>query len=347
MSKGSSETKKEKPTARRLREARRRGQVPKSVELSGALSLLCTLLCVISLAPWAAKHIADFGLAVDRSFEALTLETVQIMTLEGLWLMTKLSLIPMGVAALVYLVTLWLQTGPVLSLELVKPQLERINPVEGAKRLFSLRSLVQFVMMLIKSGIIAAAALLVCFNVLGDAIRVIYADAGAALTVANAALMQLLLWCGGLFVLLGLLDLLYQRWQYMQDMRMSSSEVRREQRDDQGSGELKSQRKSFAKDPVPRDQLAFMHLASLVVRDTDGRAVALVYRPKQHPVPLCLVRGNGDFGLELLSSAQLNKVPIVTDTALLAAIYPGAHTGAPILAKHLDTVLGHLPRSPA
>lgn len=342
MSNGSSESKQQPATARRLRDARRRGQVAKSTELSGALSLLCTLLSVIGIAPWASKRLADFSLAVDRSMEALTLAGVQAMVVEALWLMAVLSVIPLAIAAVVYTLTLWLQTGAVFSVELIKPQLERLNPVVGAKRLFSVRSLVQFALMIVKALIIATAAILVFAHVLGDSIRVIYADAGAALTVANAALLSLLLWCGGLFAMLGLLDLVFQRWQFLRELRMSHSEVRREQRDDQGHAEVKSQRKSFAKEPTPRDQLAYIHMASIVLYDSIGRAIALIYRPKQYKLPLCIVRGASELATEMRQLAQQNKVLCVNDSELVAALYPAAHTGMSIPAKHLDAVLAHL-----
>ena len=347
MANDSGESKTEAPSPKRLRDARKRGNVAKSTELSTAFSVLGTLLCVVSMAPWCAKRIAEFSLAVDRSFEAMSLATVQTMVMEALWLMTQLSLIPLGVAALVYSLSLWLQTGTVFSLELIKPKLERLNPVDGALRLFSIRSLVRFALMLVKAGVIAMAAVLVCVHVLGDAIRVIYSDAGAALTVANAALMNLLLWCGGLFALLGLLDLVYQRWQYLHDLRMSTSEVRREQRDDHGDGKLKSKRKSFAQEPLPRDQLQFIHMASLIVCDSTGRVIVLVYRPKHYPLPICMMRGSAEFGEEILMLAKQHNVLSVTDSSLLASLYPAAQTGLPLPAKHLDAVLAYLQRAAA
>ena len=344
MAQGNSESKTESATPKRLREARRKGQVAKSTELAGALSLLATLLCLVTMAPWTAKRVADFALAVDRSFEALTLAAVQAMTLEAMLLTAKLSLPPLLVAVVVCAGSLWLQTGPVFSLELIKPRLERLNPVEGARRVLSIKSLVQFVLMLIKVAIIGAAASLVCLHLLGDAVRVIYADAGAALTIASVAMMDLLLWCGGLFVLLGLLDLAYQRWQYARELRMSLSEVRRENKDEQGDGKLKSQRKGFAQESVPREQLALMHRASLLVGDGQGRVVVLVYRPKQYPTPLFLVRGSGEFGAEIIAAAQRHNILTVIDAPLLAQLYPGAQTGLPMPSTQLDAVLAYLQR---
>jgi flagellar biosynthesis protein FlhB len=342
MGQGSSESKPHAPTPKRLREARERAQVAKSTELAGAASLLCTLACVVVTAPWAAMRISEFQLLVNRSVESVSLFAVESAMRQSLMLMAQLSFIPLGVAAGVFVLALWLQTGTVFNLELVQPKLERLDPVEGVRRTFSLRSLVRLLTMVLKAVVVTAAATLICLHVLGDAVRVVYADAGAALAVANAALTGLLLWCGSAFVLLGGLDLVYQRWQFRHDLRMSHGEVRRERRDLEGDAKFKSHRKGFAKEALPREQLAFMHMASLVVRDARQRVVVLIYRPRQHPLPLCLVRGSADFGQEILALARQRKRPVVDDSPLLAAIFPAARPGASIPPHHLTAVLHHL-----
>lgn len=339
-----SEARTHEPSARRLRQARERGQVAASPELAASISLLGTLLGVVALAPWAAKRIADFQLLVDRVFEALTLDQVQATAVQGMLLLAQLSAIPLGIATALYMLVLWLQTGTVLSLDPVKPQLERMDPVEGLKRTFSLRALVRLLLVLVKATIITIAAVMVCLHTVGDAVRVSHADAGAALVVANSAIVDLMLWCGGLFVLIGLLDYVYQRWQFLRDMRMTTSELRREHRDTQGDGKLKSQRKGMAQEPLPREQLEMLHLASLGLRDDLGRVVVLVYRPKHYRLPLCLVRGAGEIGTEITRRLQQLRKPLVTEPALVAALYGGAHPGAPVPAPLLDQLLPLLRR---
>jgi flagellar biosynthesis protein FlhB len=342
MANDSSESKNNEATPKRLREAHKRGQVAKSTELSTALSLLCTLLCVVSMASWSARKIADFYLAVDRTFEALSLPAVQAMVLQALILMAQLSLIPLAVASSIYLFSLRMQTGHVFSLDLVAAKLERMDPIKGTLNLVSIRSLVRFSLMLLKACLIALAAFLIFTHILGDAIRVIYADAGAALNVANTALMRLLLWCGGIFVLLGCLDFAYQRWQHLVDMRMSASEVRREHKDDQGDGKLKSERKGFSHAETAAEQLKFVHLSSLVICSSDGQAVVILHRPQQLPAPVYVMRGSGNFGSEILALATRHKVPVINDSVLVKKIYPVCATGVPISTEHLKTVLAYL-----
>jgi flagellar biosynthesis protein FlhB len=345
MSQSNGESKTHRPSARRLRDARRRGQVAKSNELSGSLSLVASLLSVIALAPWAAQQLAQFQLAVHRSVEALSLAAVQRLAVAALTLMAQLSLIPLLIAVVVFLCATWLQTGSILSLDLVAPKLERLNPAAGFKRLFSVRSLAQLLSMLLKSSIIGAAVALVCSQLLGDVIRVIYADASAALSVANTALTQLLLWCGGLFVLLGGFDVLYQRWQHLRDLRMSSSELRREQRENQGAGHphFHALRHDLIRAPLPRQQLEHLPLATLLLHDdTQGRMVALLYRPQHSPDPICLLRGSGSLCEQMFTLAQQHCIPILSDVALVQRLYPSVQTGHPVANIYRSAVLTHI-----
>jgi flagellar biosynthesis protein FlhB len=338
----SSESKDHAPSSRRLRQAREEGRAPKSTELSSALSLLCTLLAIIGTTPWIMKKIANFSLAVDRSFENLNIDTVQNMTIESLWLMGQLSLIPLSIGMVVFIISTWLQTGGILSFELIEPKLEHLNPVEGFKRLFSIRSLVQLGFILIKTFIIGLAVFTISFNVLGDAIRVIYADANAALTIANVALMNFLLWCGGLFALLGLLDFVYQRWQYLQDLRMSTSEIKREHRDDSGDPHLRSQRKELADEPMAREQLDYIHMASLVLHDNQGRVLIFVYQHEHYQWPVCIFRAGEELAQKALTTATQNKKFTVQDDALMQELYPAVRMGARVSDRHLPGVFNYI-----
>ena len=339
----SSGEKTEKPTPKKLREALKKGEVAKSTELSGSLSMLAALLCVLSLVGYSARKLADLSLAVDRAFESLIPSTVLNLALESLKLLINLSLLPLVVAAGVYTFSLWMQTGTVFSLDPIKPKIENLNPAEGLKKLFSMKSVVNFILMLIKTCIVGFAVFMVCRQVLPDAIRVIHADIGAALIVVRTALMHLLLWCGGAFVFLGAVDFGYQKWQFLKDKRMSMSEVRREHKEEEGDQHIKAERKRAANEEVEQDTLEFIHLASLIVRDNDGRLVVIIHRPKQFDLPLFLLRASGHEACKtVLAAAKKHRPKMVTDPHLLGQLFPVAVTGAPLSTELSKPALAHL-----
>ncbi|MFY7941767.1 MAG: EscU/YscU/HrcU family type III secretion system export apparatus switch protein [Burkholderiaceae bacterium] len=339
----SSGEKTEEPTPKKLRDAVKKGEVAKSAELSGSLSMLAALLCVLSMVGYSTRKLADLSLAVDRAFESLIPSTVLNLALESLKLLFNLSLLPLLVAAGVYTFSLWLQTGTIFSLDPVKPKIENLNPVQGLKKLFSMKSLVSFALMLLKTCIVGFAVFLVCRQILPDAIRAIHFDVGSALVVVRTALVHLLLWCGSVFVFLGVADFAYQKWQFLKDHRMSMSEVRREHKEDEGDPHIKAERKRMSSEEVAQDALEYIHLASLIVRDNESRLVVIIHRPKQFDFPLFLLRASGvDACKEVLSAARKHRPKMVTDPNLLARLFPVTVTGAPLNTELSKPVLQHL-----
>jgi type III secretory pathway component EscU len=262
--------------------------------------------------------------------------------MQGLITVMQLSAAPLAVAAFVHMATLFLQTGSVFSVEPLLPKMEKLSPASNLKRLFSIKTMVQFAQIACKLLIIGLAVGLVFVHAVPDAIRVIHGDVGAALVVARASLMHLLLWCGAFFVFLGAADLGYQRWQYLRDNRMSKSEVKREMRDDEGDGMQKAERKRLSQEPSASVQLGYMRLARLVLHHSDGRIVVLTLLPRSHPLPLYILRGRGEFAARALALARERKVREIADDMLLNRLFGAAETGAPIPEDTAEHVLVYL-----
>lgn len=347
MANDSSEEKTEQPSAKKLRDARKKGQVAKSTDLSGALSLLAGLLTLIAMVPWIGSRMAGLFLAVERTVLIQEVYAVQNVILEGMQLLVLISAAPALVTAVVFTASLWLQTGAVFSFEPSMPKMQNINPASGLKKLFSVKSLVQFVQMLLKTSIISAAVVLVLMQVVPDAIRVIHADVGAALVVTKSALMHVFIWCGSLFVILGVVDFAFQKWQFLRDQRMSKSEVKRELKEDEGDPHLVAERKSLGREAGFEDQLRYMRVASIVLIHSDGRLVALAYRPKVHPMPLYVLRAKGELANQVLAAAQQHKVPRVQDNEIVEGLYPTTTTGQPISQRWVADVKTALRRPTA
>lgn len=340
----STSEKTEQPTPRRLREARRRGQVGMSRELSASLSMVAVIAILSAFAGWAAVRIAQFYLAVERILSAVSKESAIALLFEALSLLVVLSSGPLLLAAAVSLGVSWLQIGSIFAAEAITPKLERINPAAGLKRLLSLRTFVQFAMTLAKLLVISCAFVLVAWKVLPDAIEVIYAGTGAALALMRRTLWLTTLWCGGLFVALGLVDLLYQRHQWMRDLKMARHEVRREHREDEGDPMLRSLRRSMAAEPLPSELLGYVSQASIVLAEPGGRAVALIDRPDLWPTPLVVMRGSEEVARQMLERARHSFVPVHVDPVLVEAVYPKAIPSVPLPQDIAETVRPHLSR---
>ena len=338
-----SEEKTEKATPRRLRDARKKGEVSSSQDLTGSLSLVVGIAATLALMPWFATQIADLFIAVLQAIARPRADLMLALVLESFMLMLKLSLPVLLAVVLVAKIVEWLQVGPVFSVDPVIPKFENLNPVSGLKRIFSARSVAVFSQMLAKALIVGAAAFIVGWRVLPDAIRVIHADFGAALDIARTAVTQLLLWCGGIFVALGVADLAFQRWDFLKRQRMSMSEVKRERREDYGHQEVRSERNRLRHEPGPEEILKYVERSSLAVRHGDGRVVVIYHQAGA--VPMYITRAAGDFAERVLDTCRERRIRQVQDDGLLDEMYSRANLGQRIDQEEVaQAVLRYLGR---
>lgn len=318
----STSEKTEDPTPKRLRDARRRGQVGKSAELASAAALIAVFGILSVFASWASVRLADLWLAVERSVTRPTVDAALGLLFESLTLVVKLSAGPLALGAVVALLTTWLQIGPIMAVEAITPKLERIDPVAGFKRLFSMRTVSQFALTLLKLGVIASACALIAWKVLPDAIQVIHAGVGAALAIARRTLMLTTLWCGGLFLALGFADLLLQRHHWMKELRMARHEVKREFRENEGDPLIKHTRRNMANEPTPSELMGYLEHATIVIAEPGGRAVALMDRPAEWPTPLVVIRAADEVAREVLERARRHRLPVLFDPVMVEGVYP-------------------------
>jgi flagellar biosynthesis protein FlhB len=271
----SSEEKTRQPTAKRLRDARKKGQAAKSQDLAASVSLLVGLAVAMLLATWFALELAQLFQAVMLTIPRASQTNLFALILESMWTAGLPSLAVAAVTAALGTGLLWLQQGSLWSVDPMLPKLERMNPVEGFKRVFSMRTLVQLLQMLIKLTVIGLGVAIVFARVMPDALRLVHGELGAALALAERTLLLLLLGCGLAFMLLGLADLAFQRWQFLKDQRMTMTELKREWREIQMKPEVKQEMRRAAQEPGMQAALKQLRYAQVILLHSDGRTVAL------------------------------------------------------------------------
>jgi type III secretion protein U len=333
-----SEQKTEQPTAHKLRQARKRGQVSQSHELTAAISLVVAVAAAVLVLPQAIADITGLWSAALLLTPRAQLVDALALGGQALWAVTVIGFVVSVAGAATAALVSRLQAGPVFSLEPVKPQLERLNPVPNAKRIFSIRSVVMFLLMMTKLGVMAIGVWLIFSHFMGDAVRMVLGGSGAALAVFSQAVLWLTVWGLVGFLAISALDAAYQRWQFSRDMRMSIRELRREHKDNEGDPMMKAARKRAGKEPTARAELELVPMSSLVLEDGRGRAVALYYSPKRHPKPLFVMRAAGGLAVAMKNITAESAVPMVMHSDLVAALWSKVQVGHAVPDPHGDVV---------
>jgi len=314
----------EQPTHRKQQKARQRGQVVKSPELQGALILVGGIGALNILGPWihrqllgrfatSLEHVAQARVAAD-TVPALMADWTQW---SAFVLAPLLMLMAVGGIASV----LWIQGGVVYSADALSPRLERLNPIEGFKRMFSGRILFNFARDIMKLTVTG----FVCYVTLVDAIPTIVeqADRSLAFTLSwiGSTTTQLAIKVGSVFLVVGLMDYAYQRRQHFNDLKMSRREVKDEAKDSEGDPIVKGRIKSQQKEMARRRMMMAVPEADVVLTNPTHLAVALKYDPQSMGAPKVVAKGERLIAEKIKSIAREYGVPIVENKPLARSLF--------------------------
>lgn len=314
----------EKPTPKRLEDARKKGDVSKSREVSTTVGLIA----------WFAVGAGVLGLATRRIhqlWESLfhqigagwssegfhgVLRAAGMQAVESLVLLAALLMLPV---AAVGVLTEFLQAGPVLSFEKMKPKLDALNPVEGIKKMFSMDNLVELVKAVAKTALLFLIGWLVIRGAMPDMVNLGRMAGQPAQWVGELAwklTTQLLGWTVAIFSLVALLDAGYQRFSYTKKLRMSMRDIKQEMKESEGDPYIKGQRKQLHHEWSQRNSQQAARNANVLVVNPTHVAIAIEYDRELCPVPTLSAKGEDDVALAMREAAAEAGVPVVRNIPL-------------------------------
>ncbi|SHE69061.1 flagellar biosynthetic protein FlhB [Desulfofundulus australicus DSM 11792] len=329
---GGAQQKTEAPTPRRLQEARRRGQVPRSRDFAAAVVLMAAvtlayLLKGPAMESWQKELTWYFShcLTFDLSPESLP-RVIFDAGRGALWMCTPLMLTLTGAALAVHL----LQTGFIFAPEVVKPNLERINPVSGLSRIFSLRTLVELGKSILKVAVVAGVSYLVVKAYLPELLLVFHRSPRAAFDTVAGVMLAAAAAAGGTFLLLAVLDLFYQRWEYLRGLRMTRQEVKDELKQTEGDPTVKSWQRRRQRQILLNRIRQEVPRATVVITNPTHLAVALRYDEREMPAPRVVAKGAGDLARRIRELAAEHNVPVIHNPEVARTLYHQVEIGQEI-----------------
>jgi flagellar biosynthetic protein FlhB len=330
-----SQERREPATQKRRQDARRRGQVFRSSEMTGAFGLLGGIVGLGLGARGAYTALRGYFASQLSGVGSLPPGDLTVQSL-GQWFgpaasITLRCFLPVlaGAAALGLLAD-YAQVGFVFTGEPLAARLDRIDPFAGAKRVFSRRALVELAKSLAKVSIVAVVAYLTVAPQLprlgGFALLDLeqgFALAGQlAWTVISRAVLALFL--------VAAVDYFYQRGEYEQSLRMTRDEVRQELKETDGDPQLRGKIRQRQREVARRRMMAAVPKADVVVTNPEHFACALAYRPDEMSAPRLVAKGQDLLALRIRDVARQHRVPVVENKPLARAIYASVEIGDPV-----------------
>ncbi len=315
----------EPATPRRRQEARRKGQVARTVELGSALILLTGFSALYLMAPGAAREIAAsttrFWEDALAGFARVEPGNIPSLFLEMIWIAVRFAA-PLALAVMaVGLGAQLLQVGFLTSTEPLKPQWRRIDPVSGFKRIFSKRAAVELVKATVKIVIVGGLAYSLLRGSLPQYGEYMMISPVEATAHTGRLVFRLGLWIGIAMLGLALLDFLYQRWEFEQSIRMTRQEVKEELRQTEGDPHVRSRIRQRQRQIASARMMAKVPTADVVVTNPVHLAVALKYDPVEMDAPTVVAKGAGPLAQRIKEVAREHGVAVVENVWLARALY--------------------------
>jgi len=330
----------EQATPRRREEARKKGQVFKSMELIGAISLLSTSFVLQYAGPYMAGRVLNFSRALweEGALQDWSESGVRMLII-NVFLLVAVVVAPVLLGAMLAgLVGNYLQVGFLFTAEPLVPNFDRINPLSGLKRVFSRRAVAELAKSLLKISIIGYVAYRTVADDLQTFPILIGLEMNQVVAFMSALVSRLLLWVGLSMLVLSLADYFYQRYEYEQSIRMTKQELKEEFRQTEGSPEVRSRIRQKQREMSRRRMMQDVKKADVVVTNPTHYAVALAYKTKDMAAPTVLAKGQGLIALRIREVAKESSVPVVQNPPLARQLHRAAEVGQEIPADLYQAV---------
>jgi flagellar biosynthetic protein FlhB len=333
-------SKTEEPTQKKLDEARKKGQVAKSQEVNHWFMIVAFALLIGLFGPAVAEGVmeaikpflmmphdmaSDFGALSDMLTEAIIAIAFALA-------------LPLGIAVAAGMFANFVQIGPLMSAEQLKPKMEKISLIKGFQRLFSVKSLVEFAKGIAKLSIVTLAVVIVVYPY--------RAELTNAAGMGMSELLELLRWMAvkiivavlAVMLVIAVLDFSFQKYKHHQDMMMSKQEVKDEHKQSEGDPQVKQKLRQLRQEKSRRRMISQVPDATAVVTNPTHFAVALKYVQGEMAAPRVVAKGVDLVAYRIREVARENDVPVIENPPLARALYDTVDLDQEVPPEHYRAV---------
>lgn len=334
------EAKTEEPTARKLERARERGDVPKTQDLGQVASLAAVASVVAIAGGMLVRNLADKLVPFLARAGDMTVRGDGGGQVAHQALMAALPILVavMAAAALAGVAGNLVQTGFLITPERLRPDLSKLNPLSGFKRVFGLDGLIHFAKSLVKVAATVAVAWWVLKPHVPDLLNLAQLEPSAVLPFTADILKRLVFAILGLMAIVAGADWFVQRQRFMARMRMTKEELKEDYRQSEGDPHVKAKQKQKRAEAARRRMMQAVPGATVVIANPTHFAVALKYEQGEDAAPICVAKGVDSIALKIREIAEEAGVPVIEDPPLARALYAAVEIDDTIPQAHYEAV---------
>jgi len=317
------EEKTEKATPKKRQESRRKGHVAKSNELPSAIIFLLMFIAFFLMGSYLSNHLLQLyekvlhqHLLWDASPENIRLLFIEIIY-DVIWVIIPIF----GIAIIGALTGNLIQVGFLVSGEPLKFKLERLNPIEGAKKIFSKRAIVELLKSLLKISLVGYIAYSALWNKKDTLFALYHYDLFEIMSFVSKLLLEIGIKVSILLIFIAILDYVYQKYDYEKNIRMSKKDIKDEYKRTEGDPLIKSKIKERQRQMAMRRMMQAVPEADVIITNPTHYAVAITYKTEQMDAPTVVAKGMDHVALKIKEVATEHDVAVIENKWLARTLY--------------------------
>lgn len=316
------EEKTEQATPRRREKAREKGDVPKSRELTSLLPVWTILLYLLFSGALFSSLLTYFGSSLRRGVTMTLTETTLMDVFKADTMQMGMMMLPLFMLILAgVLIVHFLQTGFLLSTVPLTPDLSKINPLQGIKRMFSVNTLYETIKGLFKVAVLSAILYLMLKKEVFNIPLLIDMDIKSIMAFCFGQIKKIVMISALVLTVFAAVDYAFQRWQYSRNLKMTKQEIKEEYKEVEGSPMIKARLKSIQREMARKRMMQEVPRADVVITNPTHYAVALKYDVGKMGAPRVVAKGANLIAAKIKEIARQSGVPVFEDKPLARTLF--------------------------
>lgn len=330
----------EDPTPKKLEESRKKGQVALSREVNNWVMLFAGTIVVLAIGPSAMTSLKNMMQGfLERSYVMPSgLGGIGMILSESFWQVMAILILPLILLIIAAFLAPFLQIGPLFAPAIIKPDFSKVSPMAGFKRLFSMRSIVEFVKGILKISIIGSVGVIIMKPYFGAIDHMV--GLPVLLMIEEMKVLVLKMMTGILVVLLvvAVADLVYQRYEHYKKMRMSKQELKDEYKQTEGDPHVRAKLRQLRQEKARARMMQAVPQADVIITNPTHYSLALKYNPDEMDAPVLIAKGVDEVAMRIREVAKEHNIPLYENKPLARVLYDTVELDEMIPPEHYKAV---------
>jgi type III secretion protein U len=308
----------EKATPKKLKDARKKGQVAKSQDLPSAFTFIASIWVILATVGFMYGKLGDFVISLFKLVTHPNLsEIIPSLYIEGAIVIFVTSMPVLLIVSFIGVLINFLAVGPTFAPEVFKFDIKKFDPVQNLKAKFKLKTLVELIKSILKISIACYIIYTVMWESMPVLIKAVSMPIVGALLIFKAFLMEVVIKVGLFFIIIAVADFIYQRKSFANEMMMEKFEVKQEYKNTEGDPLIKSKRRQLSQEIAYQEgPLAGVKRSRALVTNPTHLAIAIGYEKEIDAAPYILAKGKDIIAGRMVAIAKENNIPIVQNVPL-------------------------------